>query len=259
VPAMRPPRNRPLARKDADQQQHSTGVSAHWGRYLAGGLAILIVWAILAVVLLHRESFTGTGPLSLHQPALRSALPGGPSPDRVLAACFGKRSAGDGYKLVGGEVGGRFLYACYRLASDGTVPAAKVVDEAGRPVLDVEAVKRGGAWPWVGALNSGDDVFWAVLGTAILLLLTGLVYHRKRPAPARGGTPRWARRIALVTLGISATFPAWLLEWRVDAPGVAGALLPLVAFVYAIGCRSPLAGASRELGVAPRRDEHGAR
>jgi DNA-binding CsgD family transcriptional regulator len=238
-------------------------------RYLAGGLAILIVWVILAIVLLHRESFASTGPLSLHQPALESALPGGPSPDRVLAACVGKRVARDTYKLVGGEVDGRFLYACYQLASDGTVPLAKVVDEAGRPVLDVEVVKHGGAWPWVGALNSGDDVFWAVLGTAILLLLTGLVYHRERPVPAQEGTPRWARgpllwlllaiplagwlpllampgvsaerrwwlfrRIALVTLGITATSPAWLLEWRVDAPGVAGALLPLLAFAYGIG------------------------
>jgi DNA-binding CsgD family transcriptional regulator len=238
-------------------------------RYLAGGLAILVGWTVVAVVLLQRERFGDTGPLSLHQPPLRSALPGGPSPERVLAACFPDRSARDQYHLVGGLVDGRPLYTCYQLAADGTVRMAKVVDENGRRVMDVGVVKRGGAWPWVGALNSDDDILLAVFATAVLLLLTGVIYDRERAGPPPGEAPRWARgpllwsllavplagwlvllampgvgaarrwwlfrRVVLVALGLAAAFPAVLLEWRVDPPGVAGALLPLVAFAYGVG------------------------
>jgi DNA-binding CsgD family transcriptional regulator len=237
-------------------------------RYFAGGLVILALWAGVAGALLHRESFTSSGPLSLHQPPLRSAVLGGPNPDRLLEACFPRRSGADVYKVVGGRVDGRDLYACYQLASDGTVPVAKVVDADFRPVLDVDIIKRGGAWPWVGALNSGDDIFWAVVGTAALLLLIGAVFYREHSAAQPQDEPRWARgpvlwlllaipvagwivllampavsaarrwwllrRISLVALGIVAVSPAILLEWRVDAPGVAGVLLPLVAFAYGI-------------------------
>ena len=52
------------------------GPSVRTGRYLAGGLLILTVWTILAVVLLSRESFSGEGPLSLHQPPLGPAAGG---------------------------------------------------------------------------------------------------------------------------------------------------------------------------------------
>ena len=54
-----------------------------------------------------------------------------------------------------------------------------------------------------------------------------------------------SRRVALVVLGVLAAFPALLLEWRVDAPGVAGAALPLVAYAY--GVAAGLTG--RELEV----------
>jgi DNA-binding NarL/FixJ family response regulator len=40
--------------------------------------------------------------------------------------------------------------------------------------------------------------------------------------------------VVLVVLGVLAAFPALLLEWRVDAPGVAGAALPLVAYAYGV-------------------------
>jgi DNA-binding CsgD family transcriptional regulator len=147
----------------------------------------------------------------------------------VLERCFPGRSARDRFHVVGGRVDGHMLYACYQLAADGRVPAAKVVDENGQQVLDVEAVKRGGAWPWLGQLNSGDDVRWSVLGTAVLLLAVGALYRGDPSA-------RWLRfrRAALVALGIMAAVPAVLLEWRIDAPGVAGAALPLVAFAYGV-------------------------
>ncbi len=237
-------------------------------RYLAGSLMILVAWTFLAVALLDREHFGSTGPLSLRQPQLRSALPGGPGPDRVLDTCFPKRSARDAYKVVGGVVDGRLLYACYQRDPDGTVPMARIVDLDGFAVHDVEAIKRGGAWPWMGMVNSGDDVLWAVLGTALLLLLTGVVFYKDHPAPSPGTAPwargplvwlllaapvvgwvpllvlpgvgaarRWwlLRRMALVTLGIGSTFPAVLIDWRVDPPGVAAAVLPLAAFAYGIG------------------------
>lgn len=205
------------------------GPSVRTGRYLAGGLLILTVWTILAVVLLSRESFSGEGPLWLHQPPLGPAAGGTLARDQVLDTCFPGRSARDRYHVVGGRVDGRMLYACYRLAADGRVPAARVVDENGQQVLDVAAIKRGGAWPWLGQLNSGDDVLWSVLGTAALLLAVGFLYRADAPA-------RWprSRRVALVALGVLAAFPALLLEWRVDAPGVAGAALPLVAYAYGV-------------------------
>jgi DNA-binding CsgD family transcriptional regulator len=258
-------------------------------RYLAGGLAILILWSVLAVLLLHRERFTSTGPLSLHQPPLRSAIPGGPGPDRVLAACFPHRSARGEYHVVGGRVDGRLLYACYQLPAGGAIPMTKVVDENGQQVVDVAIIKRGGAWPWVGMVNSGDDVLWAVLGTALLLLLVGVIYRGDRPAPPPEGAPRWARgpllwlllgvplagwlallllpgagparrwwlfrRVALVALGICAAFPALLLEWRVDPPGVAGSLLPLVAYAYGVAAGrhwlAPAAVAGPDAEAAP--------
>jgi hypothetical protein len=128
------------------------GPSVRAGRYLAGGLVIL------AVVLLGRESFTGNGPLSLHQPPLGPAQGGALGRDQVLETCFPGHSPRDRFHVVGGRVDGRMLYACYQLAADGRVPAATVVDENGQRVLDVGAIKRGGAWPWLGQLNSGDDV-----------------------------------------------------------------------------------------------------
>jgi DNA-binding CsgD family transcriptional regulator len=205
------------------------GPSVRTGRYLAGGLLILIVWTILAVLLLDRERFTDEGPLSLHAPALGPAEAGALSRDQALEACFPGRSARDRYHVVGGRVDGRMLYACYQLASDGRVPAARVVDQNGQRVLDVPVIKRGGAWPWLGQLNSGDDVLWSVLGTALLLVAVGALYREGRLA-------RWprSRRVALVALGIMAAFPAVLLEWRIDAPDVAGALLPLVAYAYGV-------------------------
>jgi DNA-binding CsgD family transcriptional regulator len=205
-------------------------------RYFAGALAIVILWILLALVLLQRESFGSTGPLSLHHPGLRSALPGGPEPPQVLRSCFPRQSGRATYKVVGGPVDGRDLYACYQFDPDGTLTAAKVVEADGLPVQDVGVIKRGGAWPWIGAVNSGGDVLGGVLLIGLLLLLTGAVYSRARPAPEDG--PRWRRaplrRIALVALGIAAAFPAMLLEWRVDPPGLAWAVLPPVAFVYGI-------------------------
>jgi DNA-binding CsgD family transcriptional regulator len=205
------------------------GPSVRAGRYLAGGLLLLVVWTILAVLLLDRESFTNEGPISLHAPPLTSAGGGALSRDQVLEACFPDRSPRDRFHVVGGRVDGRMLYACYQLVADGRVPAARVVDGNGQQVLDVAAVKRGGAWPWLGQLNSGDDVLWNVLGTAVLLVAIGAVY---RGGPW-AGRPRF-RRVALVALGVMAAFPAALLEWRIDPPDVAGAVLPLVAFAYGV-------------------------
>jgi DNA-binding CsgD family transcriptional regulator len=205
-------------------------------RYFAGAVAIVILWILLALVLLQRESFGSTGPLSPYHPGLRSALPGGPEPRQVLRSCFPRQSRRATYKVVGGPVDGRDLYACYQFDPDGTLTAAKVVEADGLPVQDVRIIKRGGAWPWIGAVNSGGDVLGGVLFIGSLLLLTGAVYRRALPAPGDG--PRWRRaplrRIALVTLGIAAAFPAMLLEWRVDPPGLAWATLPPVAFVYGI-------------------------
>jgi DNA-binding CsgD family transcriptional regulator len=166
-------------------------------------------------------------------------------------------------------VDGRLLFACYELDPGyGTVSQATVVDEYGRLVVDVGAIKRGGAWPWVGMLNGPGDLIWVVGGTAALLLLLGVIYDRERSLPQAEREPAWARpplrwfllaiplvgwillltlpgvgaarrwwlsrRVALVALGIMAMFPAILLEWRVDAPSVAAVTLPIVAFVYGV-------------------------
>jgi DNA-binding CsgD family transcriptional regulator len=225
------------------------GPSVRAGRYLAGGLLLLTVWTVVAVVLLSRESFTDKGPLSLHQPPLGPAQ-GALGRDQVLDICFPGRSARDRFHVVGGRVDGRMLYACYQLAADGRVPAATVVDEHGQRVLDVGAIKRGGAWPWLGQLNSGDDVLWSVLGTAALLLAVGALYRS-------GPSARWprSRRVALVALGVMAAFPAVLLEWRIDAPGVAGAALPLVALAYGVAAGrrwlAPAGGPAPAAGAPP--------
>jgi DNA-binding CsgD family transcriptional regulator len=238
-------------------------------RYAAGGLIILVLWVTVAAVLLQREDFTDTGPLSLRQPPLREPLPGGPSPDSLLESCFPERSTAMRYQVVGGRVDGRLLFACYELDPGyGTVSQATVVDEFGRLVIDVGAIKRGGAWPWVGMLNGPGDLIWVVGGTAVLLVLLGLIYDRERSVPPGEREPAWARpplrwfllavplvgwtlllalpglgaarrwwlfrRVALVALGIMAMFPAMLVEWRVDAPGVAAVVLPIVAFAYGV-------------------------
>ena len=243
--------------------------SSRRARYAAGGLIVLVVWVTVAAVLLQREDFTDTGPLSLRQPPLREPLPGGPSPDSVLEGCFPERSAGMRYQVVGGRVDGRLLFACYELDPGyGTVSQATVVDEYGRLVIDVGAIKRSGAWPWVGMLNGPGDLIWAVGGTAALLLLLGAIYDRERPVPPAEREPAWVRppllwlllavplvgwilllalpgvgaprrwwlfrRVALVALGVMAAFPALLLEWRVDAPDIAAVTLPIVAFAYGV-------------------------
>jgi DNA-binding CsgD family transcriptional regulator len=253
----------------------------HPGRYLAGSLVVLIAWTVVAVTLLTGESFDSNGPLSLHQPQLRSALPGSLPTEELLELCFpaAQRSRSHYYKIVGGEVDGRVLHACYELDADGWVLRTKVVDGDGLPVQDVGAVKRGGAWPWVGQLNSGTDIVGAVLLAAILLLLIGGIYARERPLPP-GDSPPWTRAPALwlllavpvlgwlrlVTLpGVSPERRWWLLRriglvvlvlvanrslllslrWPADPLGVAGALLPIVACAYGLGAgRLWLAGAA---------------
>ena len=165
--------------------------SQHPGRYLAGSLVVLIAWTVVAVTLLTGESFDSSGPLSLYQPQLRAALPGSLPPDQLLELCFpaARRSRSHYYKIVGGEVDGRILHACYELDADGWVLRTKVVDGDGLPVQDVGAVKRGGAWPWVGQLNSGTDIVGAVLLAGILLLLIGGTYARERRRRPGTGPP----------------------------------------------------------------------
>ena len=254
------------------------------GRYLVGGLLLLAAWTALAAALLSREDLPRTGPLAFHQPELRSALAGGPSLERVLAACFPQRPAGYVYKVVGGRVGDRVLYACYEQHPDGYLSAVSVVDQESRRVRDVKTLKQGGAWPWVGMLNSGEDIGWAVFLTGVLLFLVGAIYYWDglAPLPARpypwlrgplflfymaiplvgwlllltlpwisGAQRRWLlRRVALVTLGIAAAFPLMTLGGRVDPPGVAAALLPLAALAYgAAAGRRWLAPAARPAPV----------
>ena len=211
----------------------------HPGRYLAGGLVVLLAWTAVAVALLSADRVDANGPLSLNRPQLRAALPGGLPPERLLALCFppARRTPSHYYKVVGGTVDGRVLQACYELDEDGWVLQAKVLDADGLPVQDVGALKHGGAWPWVGQLNSGTDVVGAVLLGAATLLLLGALMAGERPPWAADPGRRWllARRLGLVVVVLAANRSLLLtLRWPADPLGLAGALLPIVTCAYAI-------------------------
>jgi hypothetical protein len=100
----------------------------------------------------------------------------------------------------------------------GTVAQAKVVDAFGRPVVEVDAIKRGGAWPWVGMLNGRGDLLWAVAGTAALLLLVGVIYERERSVPPVEGTSPSTRGPVLWLL-LAVPVVGWILLLALPSVG----------------------------------------
>jgi hypothetical protein len=180
------------------------GVSAPLvARYWVGACLLLTLYTLAAALLLTHRDFTDEGPLSRDQPELSSPLPGGVSLQAVRDECFPKPETVS--KVVGGEVDGRLYYACYLISGKyGVSVTADVLDLHGERVGDAGVIKRGGAWPWVGAINSSRDfVINGLLAAGVMILLWA--WHRLRRERAGSSPPKsqgW-RTGGLVALGIA--------------------------------------------------------
>jgi DNA-binding CsgD family transcriptional regulator len=236
------------------------------GRFAAGAAALAVLGALAVGLALWAEDFPDRGPLSPGDPgrAPRS-VPGGLPPDRALAACFPQRQAGDTYTVAAALVGGRPLSACYQATRDGGLYDIVVVDADGVRVTDHVVLKRAGLWPWVGMVNSPEDVAWVVLWAAVNAGLAALFWTLARRAPeGRWWTrvaalwpflvvpgPGWALLLALpcvpwarkwwllwcsllATAGVLALFPLILMASRTDVVAVLGAVLVPLALVYGL-------------------------
>jgi hypothetical protein len=172
-------------------------------RYWLGAFLLLALYTLAAALLLTHRDFTDEGPLSRHQPELSSPLPGGVSLQAVRDECFPEPETVS--KVVGGEVGGRLYYACYFVSGNyGVSVGADVLDLNGERVGDAGVIKRGGAWPWVGEINSSRDfVINGLLAAGVMILLWA--WHRLRRGKAGSSRPKsqGRRTGALVALGIA--------------------------------------------------------
>ena len=235
------------------------------GRFAAGAAALAVLGALAAGLALWAEDFPDRGPLSPGDPGRARSVPGGLPPDRALAACFPRRQAGDSYTVAAALVGGRPLSACYQTTRDGGLYDIVVVDADGVRVTDQGVLKRAGLWPWVGMVNSPEDVAWVVVWAAVNTGLAALFWTLARRAPeGRWWTrvaalwpflvvpgPGWALLLAvpwvpwarkwwllwcslLMTAGVLALFPLILMESRTDTVAVLAAVLVPLGLVYGL-------------------------
>ena len=177
-------------------------------RFLIAAALIVVAYLVVAVVLRGTKDFSAQGPLALDQPERTEALPGAITPAKALDACFPDRDPTFRYKVVGGVVDGRPLYACYERAGTGRVNQAKVVDAEGYEVTDAALLKRSGAWPYIGPVKSTTDLAWGAVGVVALLGLFGLYYRRARPGP--GPSPWWRSPPMLWLLMLLWPIVGWL-------------------------------------------------
>ena len=171
--------------------------------YLVGAGALLVVYVVASAVLLATKDYTDRGPLSLHAQTRTEALPGAIAPEEAARRCFGAVADTPGtVKVVGGLVRGAPYYACYRLASTGSVLKARVVDGQGFAVRDAGVIKAGGAWPWIASVDNAQDLAFGAVGLAVIVFLGWLYGRRGRPPAPAAPPPWWARPGALVVLAL---------------------------------------------------------
>lgn len=206
-------------------------------RYLL--LSALLVLAYLATVLALwlARGWTDQGRLSFHAPALRTSLPGAVSLSKASHACeatsaLDARNSYQHLKIVGGEIHDSPYYACYGVKADGSVSGAAVLSGADlTQVTNVDLIKAGGAWPWIGVVKNVADL---VLGAVAMPAIAGvyyLYYRRARPGPPTG--PWWTGRWADLCLGVAAII-GWIALWAL--PGRSRARKVRISFEIMFGC-----------------------
>jgi transitional endoplasmic reticulum ATPase len=149
--------------------------------FYAGAAALLVTYAVVAIVLWAAKDFSEDGPLSFRQAALTVSLPGTIPLNKVLNECLPDFFKEDTYKIVGSVFEGRPLYACYEISPEGTVFTAAVVDGDGRQVKDVALIKRAGAWRWIGLVKTPLDLMLGGFGVLAVLVMYWAYYWRVRP------------------------------------------------------------------------------
>lgn len=181
--------------------------------YLRTAGAILALYAVVAIALVTSKDFTDEGPLSFRNAELSDPLAGGVPGPEALDRCFPEQNPSVfRYKVVGGIVDGLPYYACYEVFKDnGSVFEAVVLDaRSGERVRKVDVIKRGGAWPWVGVVKSGSELFLGGIGVSALSFLFFTYYRRRRPGQP---TDRrwWQSQGFLLTLGTALPVAGWLV------------------------------------------------
>jgi hypothetical protein len=115
--------------------------------------ALIAAYIAVLVALLGNTGIVAEGPLSPDRPALTEAVPGGLGLQEALERCdpYAVRDPYPGatLKLVGGQIDGRWYYACYEVSNySGTAYIGYVIEAtSGIRVEDDRILRLSGAWP----------------------------------------------------------------------------------------------------------------
>ncbi|GLZ49897.1 hypothetical protein Acsp06_60820 [Actinomycetospora sp. NBRC 106375] len=164
-------------------------------RYCGLAVVILAVYLLVASGLFLTKDFPDSGPLAPAGPTASRALAGAASAEQALDICFPRRATGFEYRVVRGEVEGRWFHACYQIGGAGT--QVVVLDDQGRAVSDERLLKAAGVWPYFGVVASGRGLALGFGACLVLLGLGHLYYRRPRPGPPLrrpDGRPTWWER-----------------------------------------------------------------
>jgi transitional endoplasmic reticulum ATPase len=184
-----------------------------WGAYLLVSLLIAALYAVLVPVLWAGRDYPASGPLSLTAAELSDEerlAPEGPTAKELRRRHeqdWETCSHHSVLRVVGGQVEGRPYAVVYDVV-DGEMCDFTFRDGATGRMVDDEDVARiakaGGAWPWLGPVNTPEEM-WQGFGAVVAgLLLGGFLSRRNAVIEALEGegVMEWLYRGFGVALGL---------------------------------------------------------
>lgn len=160
-----------------------------YGLYVAVAALVVAAYAVLVPWSFANPDYPLDGPLAYTAPTLGADVrleQDGVSASAVAAKELEEYgTCDDDSTLVvkGGRVGGRPYFTVYDVGGDGDICAVAIRDAVSGSELDggvrvTRAVKDGGAWPWLGPVNTSQEV-WLGLAASVAGVLVGGVLSRR--------------------------------------------------------------------------------
>lgn len=194
-----------------------------WGLYGVVAVALLAAYAVAVPQLWRASTIPTDGPLALTAPPLADGervTPGGPTAGEIVAREIDEwDTCAENSRLtvVGGPVDGRPYVAVYDVV-DGEVCAVTIREgdtgddldpdgDGGRRVTDV--AKRGGAWPWLGPVNTPLEMWLGFAAVGCGVVVGGFLGRRDMFRVALEGEPAvvaWPYRFLLGGSGLVLLF-----------------------------------------------------
>lgn len=201
-------------------------------RYWSFAAISIIVYAVGATALFAGKDFVDQGPLSFSTNGPVTAPDGLITAEQALSKCFPHQLTSIDYRVVGGEVGGHWYYACYEVENFSfKTTQTLIVDGDGNPVTDISVLKAAGLWSNFGVVTSGSGLLLGLIAAVTLVVLGFFYYRRPRPGPPLrppfGRSSWWARRKV-----------AWVLLF-----------LPVVSWILLVGSGAVTADRKRRIGL----------